>query len=151
MSNRFRCILAAHRADRHTQAMGQAGRLRVVLVEDRRDIREVVPLMLARADLDCEPFATAEEAIAAAGAATEAPALLITDANLDDGTAREVVDAWLERFSELRVLVTSGRTAEELMTGGVIYPGDPFLPKPFTLADFLATVRALVSPLRDVA
>ena len=131
--------------------MGQVVRATVVLVEDREDIRQVVPLMLDVAELDCVTYATSAEAIAAAAASEDPPALLITDANLDDGTGRDVADAWRTEFPELPILVTSGRTAAELTARGVIAPGDPFLPKPFTLEGLLTTVRHLTAPMRDVA
>jgi CheY-like chemotaxis protein len=67
--------------------------------------------------------------------------LLFTDIVMPQMTGRELADKARETRPALKVLYTTGYTRNAVVHNGVLDPGTPFLPKPFTLDDLAAKVR----------
>jgi CheY-like chemotaxis protein len=71
-------------------------------------------------------------------------ALLFTDIVMPQMTGRQLADKARQARPSLKVLYTTGYTRNAVVHNGVLDPGTPFLPKPFTLDDLAAKVRETI-------
>ncbi len=70
--------------------------------------------------------------------------LVVSDMVMPGMTGIELADRLLARNPELKVLLMSGYTGEELEQRGASENGAPFLQKPFSTKDFLHAVREVL-------
>jgi signal transduction histidine kinase/ActR/RegA family two-component response regulator len=70
--------------------------------------------------------------------------LLFTDVVMPDVNGKKLADEALRRRPGLKVLFTTGYTANAVVHGGVLDPGVQFISKPFTLDQLAARVRAVL-------
>jgi CheY-like chemotaxis protein len=70
--------------------------------------------------------------------------LLLTDVVMPDMKGPELACALLATHPDLRVLYASGYTDDALMESGTLEKGVDLIPKPFTRADLLGRVRAVL-------
>ena len=70
--------------------------------------------------------------------------LLFTDVVMPDTNGKKLADEALRRRPELKVLFTTGYTANAVVHGGVLDPGVQFISKPFSLDQLAAKVRAVL-------
>jgi DNA-binding NtrC family response regulator len=70
--------------------------------------------------------------------------LLFTDVVMPDVNGKKLAEEALRRRPELKVLFTTGYTANAVVHGGVLDPGVQFIGKPFTLDQLAAKVRAVL-------
>jgi DNA-binding NtrC family response regulator len=70
--------------------------------------------------------------------------LLFTDVVMPDVNGKKLADEALRRRPGLKVLFTTGYTANAVVHGGVLDPGVQFISKPFTLDQLAAKVRAVL-------
>ena len=70
--------------------------------------------------------------------------LLFTDVVMPDMNGKRLADEAIRRRAGLRVLFTTGYTANAVVHGGVLDPGVNFISKPFTLDQLAAKVRAVL-------
>jgi hypothetical protein len=70
--------------------------------------------------------------------------LVVTDMVMPGMTGVELVDRLLEENPEMKVLLMSGYTGEDLEQRGASGDGVPFLQKPFSPKEFLRTVREVL-------
>jgi len=68
--------------------------------------------------------------------------LLFTDVVMPDVNGKQLADEALRRHPGLKVLFTTGYTANAVMHGGVLDPGVNLISKPFTLEQLADKVRA---------
>src|SRR5690606_29202986 len=68
--------------------------------------------------------------------------LLFTDIVMPGMDGRRLADRARESRPGLKVLYTTGYTRNAVVHNGVLDPGVRFLPKPFTLDQLAATIRA---------
>jgi CheY-like chemotaxis protein len=68
--------------------------------------------------------------------------LLFTDVVMPDVNGKQLADEALRRHPSLKVLFTTGYTANAVMHGGVLDPGVNLISKPFTLEQLADKVRA---------
>jgi CheY-like chemotaxis protein len=68
--------------------------------------------------------------------------LLFTDVVMPDVNGKKLAEEALRRRPELKVLFTTGYTANAVVHGGVLDPGVQFIGKPYTLDQLAAKVRA---------
>ena len=71
--------------------------------------------------------------------------LLFTDVVMPGMTGRQIADAALARYPDLKVLYTTGYTRNAVVHDGVIDPGTAFLQKPFTIAQLSAKIGAVLA------
>ncbi len=70
--------------------------------------------------------------------------LLFTDVVMPDINGKKLADEALRRRPGLKVLFTTGYTANAVVHGGVLDQGVNFIAKPFTLDQLAAKVRAIL-------
>jgi signal transduction histidine kinase len=70
--------------------------------------------------------------------------LLFTDVVMPDINGKKLADEALRRRPGLKVLFTTGYTANAVVHGGVLDPGVQLISKPFTLDQLAAKVRAVL-------
>lgn len=112
---------------------------KILVVEDERDILEVICLQLTREGYRVARAATLAEGLAAVG--SESYDLLLTDNYLPDGLGTDLIQ-------KLRLESCNRNLMAILMTGGLEMEGwddemvaDALLPKPFALSELKLVVR----------
>lgn len=113
----------------------------VLVVEDEPTIRRLVRDALRR-----EGYRVAEASGVAnglVGAAEHAPDLVVLDLGLIDGDGLRFIDEY-RQWSDHPVLVLSARQRERDKVVALDRGADDFLTKPFSVAELLARVRALL-------
>jgi signal transduction histidine kinase len=70
--------------------------------------------------------------------------LLFTDVVMPDVNGKKLAEEALRRWPGLKVLFTTGYTANAVVHGGVLDPGVQFISKPFTLDQLAAKVRSVL-------
>jgi CheY-like chemotaxis protein len=68
--------------------------------------------------------------------------VLLTDVVMPKMSGRELARELRARDPELRVVYVSGYTADRVLEGGGLEPGEQFLGKPFTEAELSAALAA---------
>ncbi|MBY0612431.1 MAG: response regulator [Beijerinckiaceae bacterium] len=121
---------------------------RVLLVEDRDDVR--TQIVDALTDLGCSVTASADAAEALSTLSNAPVDLLITDIGLPGVNGRELARRARERWPGLPVLLITGYAGKPT-DHSMLEAGMEILRKPFALDDFVARVRSLVSRQRSTA
>ncbi|MEZ6031573.1 MAG: PAS domain S-box protein [Planctomycetaceae bacterium] len=143
----FRILLAAVSDDtdgaknllsRNTASVGSET---VMIVED-----EPAVLKLLRAILESNGYTVVSandgpSALATAAAFPGTIDLLLTDVVMPEMSGREMAQSFRERWPKLKVLYTSGYTADTVVRYGVETAADAFIQKPFTPAGLAGKVR----------
>jgi len=117
----------------------------VLLVDDAEDIRTVVSAVLARAQLDVVTASSGRECLRRVF--EDRPDLVILDLGLPDLDGLDVISR-LRDMTEVPVLVLSARTLEEDKVMGLDLGADDYVTKPFTNAELVARVQALLRRAR---
>ena len=118
-----------------------ATRRRVLVVDDDDDIRTVLAEVLRRADLEVIDAATGRDALRRAF--EDRPDAVILDLGLPDIDGMEVLRR-LRDMSELPVLVLTARGLERDKVDGLLLGADDYVTKPFSNAEIVARVIALL-------
>jgi PAS domain S-box-containing protein len=116
----------------------------IVLVEDEEHVRTIAALMLRRQGYTVHAFADGPSAIAAVEAMTAPLDLLITDVVMPKMNGQVLTQRLLELRPSMRVLFTSGYTANVIVHHGVLNEGVEFLPKPYSLERLARRVREVL-------
>jgi two-component system KDP operon response regulator KdpE len=117
----------------------------IVIIEDEPQIRRFV-----RTALEAEGCAVAEAETAERGlveAGTRKPDLIILDLGLPDRDGVDVVRD-IRTWSSVPVLILSARSSETDKVAALDAGADDYLTKPFSVAELLARVRALLRRAR---
>jgi len=124
------------------------GERRILIVDDDPQLRETVTIVLETQAYEVRAAATGKEGLAQA--ADSSPDLVILDINLPDLEGFEVARE-LRRFSNMPVLMLTGRSESTDIVSGLDSGADDYLTKPFKTDELLARVRALLRrvPSRD--
>jgi CheY-like chemotaxis protein len=113
----------------------------IVLVEDDERVRAVALRMLQRLGYTVHAFADGPSAIAAVERMTEVPALLITDVVMPAMNGHVLMQRLVALRPSVKVLFTSGYTADVIVRHGVLEEGIEFLAKPYSLDQLARRVR----------
>jgi len=121
---------------------------RVLLVEDDESVRRVAVRILERGGLEVEDVGSAEAAVEFFEAGGRVDAVL-TDLGLPGMGGRDLLDWCRDHDPDLPVAVMSGYAARSPGGRRDVPSEIAFLPKPFTPAQLLDTVRQLVTSSDD--
>ena len=116
----------------------------IVLVEDEDHVRAIASRMLAHLGYAVYFFADGPSAIAAILQMAEVPALLITDVVMPGMNGQVLAERLLELRPSMKVLFTSGYTANVIVHHGVLREGIEFLAKPYSLDQLAQRVREVL-------
>jgi DNA-binding response OmpR family regulator len=120
-------------------------RRRVLVTDDDPDIRILLTDMLARADLDVTTAATGAEALRQTFA--HRPDLVVLDLGLPDIDGLEVIRR-LRELTDVPILVLTARGLEHDKVQGLVRGADDYVTKPFSNAELVARVQALLRRTR---
>jgi two-component system KDP operon response regulator KdpE len=112
--------------------------LRVLLVEDDREIRALVQSALALEGFEVQTAVSLREAQALVQHSP--PELIVLDLGLPDGEGLELVRE-VRRLSSLPIVVISARHQEAQKIALLDAGADDYLTKPFSVAELLARMR----------
>lgn len=115
--------------------------MKILVVDDDRDLRDLIGFALRRAG-----YLVIEAPDAAAALdlyAREVPALVILDVNLPDGNGFDVLRS-IRAAGQTPVMMLTVRSSEEDQVQGLDLGADDYLTKPFSPRTLLARVRALL-------
>jgi len=118
--------------------------MKILVVEDDRDIREMVCKSLAQNDFEttgCRDIQEARQSLSRLN-----PDCLVVDWMLPDGSGVELI-RWLRRqdqYQKIPVLMLTARAQESDMITGLDSGADDYLTKPMSLRELNARVRALL-------
>ncbi|MFJ2366343.1 response regulator [Pseudomonas sp. NPDC087697] len=115
--------------------------LRVLLIEDEKEIRRFVRMALQADGLEVHEADTFQRGLIDAG--TRRPDLIVLDLGLPDGDGVDLIRD-LRTWSEVPIIVLSARGAESAKILALDTGADDYLVKPFGTGELLARVRALL-------
>ena len=118
-----------------------AGGLRILLVEDEPSLLRALLINLRARQYQVVTAAAGREALAAA--ARRPPDAVILDLGLPDIDGTEVI-AELRRWSKAPIIVLSGRASPGDKIGALDAGADDYVTKPFSMAELLARLRAVL-------
>ncbi|MBR6871970.1 MAG: response regulator transcription factor [Ruminococcus sp.] len=113
----------------------------ILIVDDDEDLTFVITDMLESYGYCVTSAASAEEAFAILG--DRVFDLILLDINLPDSTGFEICRE-LRRVSDVPVIFASARTGETDRIAGFDIGGDDCLPKPYSMAELISRVKALM-------
>jgi CheY-like chemotaxis protein len=120
------------------------GPLRVLVVEDRAELRDIVTCLCRTIGMVPTAVETADAGLARLRAGAEFD-LLLTDVMLPGtATSVELAAEAIRRLPSLKVLFTSADPAGTLVHGGRLDAGIALLSKPYSTAGLLAALRRVV-------
>ena len=126
-------------ADPHALAGGHES---ILVVEDDESVRQVLALALRRLGYRVLEAANGVEAVQLWHSHGDRVSLLLTDMVMPEGlTGRELAERLRGLKPNLRVIYTSGYSAEWAHAGGATPPGMRFLGKPYQMAELAKVVR----------
>lgn len=117
----------------------------ILIIEDDEDIRDAVRILL-----ESEQYCVAEAENGEKGLEllTEDTDLVILDVMLGDGITGIQTCERLRRKSNVPVLFLTAKSSESDKMIGLMVGGDDYLPKPFSYAELLGRVKALIRRYR---
>ena len=114
---------------------------RVLLVEDEPGLQRAVAINLRARQYDVATAAGGREALVSA--ASRPPDAVILDLGLPDIDGTEVI-VELRRWSKAPIIVLSGRASPGDKIGALDVGADDYVTKPFSMAELLARLRAVL-------
>lgn len=128
----------------HTPPRGDDATRTILVAEDEDTVRSVVIPALRRAGFAVLAARDGHEALALALSHSAPFDLLLTDVVMPGMMGHELARRLRRGQPDLRVLLTSGYTDDDQILRELASEGLAFLPKPFTPAQLVARVRALL-------
>jgi signal transduction histidine kinase/ActR/RegA family two-component response regulator len=117
----------------------------LLVVEDERELREMLARILRGLGYRVLLAGGPEQALLVAERCSEEIALLITDMVLPGGNGRELAEQLVAARPGLKVLFTSGYTDDAALRGALAIREIDFLAKPFTPAGLADKVRTVLA------
>jgi PAS domain S-box-containing protein len=115
----------------------------VLVVEDEERVRQMSIESLQELGYAVHAASSGEEALRVFDSLGPID-ILFTDIVMGGMTGRQLADALKARAPHLKVLYTTGYTRNAVVHNGVLDHGVAFLPKPFSVADLAAKIRAVL-------
>ena len=117
---------------------------RIYVVDDSPDVGEMLEVFLSGAGYSTRVFTEPLKALDAFRAADPKPELLVTDFRMPGLNGLELIQRCKAIHPELRVISASAYLPDEVLAGYPFKP-DRILPKPYSSAALVETVRSLLS------
>ena len=117
------------------------GRETILLVEDEPMILKMASTMLELQGYIVIPASSPAEAIRLASEHAGKIHLLLTDVIMPEMNGKDLAKVLLAISPDLKILFTSGYTANVIARHGVLDEGVQFIQKPFTIQDLTAKIR----------
>lgn len=121
----------------------------ILLVEDEAMLRRLASRGLARYGYTVLEAGSAEEALKMLEAHVEDVSLIVTDLTLPGMSGRELADRVKDRRADIKVLYTSGFTADTAIHAGVEQATLAFLQKPYTPSALAQKIRMVLDESLD--
>jgi DNA-binding NtrC family response regulator len=115
----------------------------ILVVEDDSMMRRLTSEALHELGYTVFDSENAADALAILDRVTDVK-LLLTDVVMPDVNGKKLAEEAVRRRPDLKVLFTTGYTANAVVHGGVLDSGVNFISKPFTLDQLAAKVRAVL-------
>ncbi len=116
----------------------------ILLVEDDPFVRNVGSDALQEFGYRVLEAASGKEALELIEQESVQPALLITDLIMPAMSGKELAQILKEKFPEMKIIYTSGYTENHIVINGVLEKGINFIPKPYSVSDFITLVRKVL-------
>src|SRR5438067_7290318 len=116
--------------------------IRVLVVDDDRNIADVLSMALRYEDYAVEQAADGKQALK--GAEDFRPHLIVLDVMLPDFDGFEVAKRLAERRAEIPILFLTARDTTEDKVRGLTLGGDDYVTKPFSVEEILARIRTIL-------
>ena len=113
----------------------------ILIVEDERDIREILSFNLERAGYKTVEASAAEQGLEKLNQSTS---LILLDVMLPGMSGYEMASKVREGGSHVPIIFLTARSAEEDVLNGFSSGGDDYIAKPFSRAELLARVKAVL-------
>ena len=120
------------------------GTERILIVDDEDGIRRSAGRVLRRSGYAVEEAADGEKALALLGRAEDPFDLVLSDLVMPRMGGLVLFERLRAQAGDMRVLLMSGYTAEDVRTLNQAQPGLKFLHKPWTVTDLLRRVRGIL-------
>ena len=115
---------------------------RVLVVDDERNITDLVTMALRYEGFAVESAATAREARAAV--LDRRPALMVLDVGLPDEDGFSLTQRLVAEGHRVPVVFLTARDATEEKVRGLTVGGDDYVTKPFSIEELVARIRAVL-------
>ena len=112
-----------------------------LIVEDERDIRELLSFNLERAGYRTVEASSAEQSLEQL---TQSTSLILLDVMLPGMSGFEMASKIREEGSHVPIIFLTARSAEEDVLSGFSAGGDDYIAEPFSRAELLARVKAVL-------
>lgn len=119
---------------------------KILIIEDVKEMSDLVALYLGNEGMETKQTETAEEALELLN--TYNPDLVVLDLNLPGMNGFEFLHQFRKKF-DVPVLIVSARDADEDIIAGLGYGADEFVTKPFSPRVLVARIRALLRRSQD--
>ncbi len=116
----------------------------LLIVEDQADVRRMALAILKANGYHLLEAGNAEQALELSANYSGKIDLLVTDVIMPGLNGRQLADRLAKERRGLKVLYTSGYTADVITLQGTLEPGMEYLPKPFGAAQLSAKVREVL-------
>ena len=126
--------------------MSEENRTRVLVVDDERNITELVAMALKVEGFEVRTAATARDARAAI--IEFKPDLAILDVGLPDEDGFALVQGLSDEGTRIPVIFLTARDATEEKVRGLTIGGDDYVTKPFSLEELVARIRVVLRRLK---
>jgi PAS domain S-box-containing protein len=120
----------------------------LLVVEDQTDVRRMALAILKAGGYHLLEAGSAEQALELSAKYSGKIDLLVTDVIMPGLNGRQLADRLAKERPGLKVLYTSGYTADVITLQGSLEPGMEYLPKPFGAAQLSAKVREVLGSTR---
>lgn len=135
---------AARLAVDATVAVRPACKETILLVEDEVNVRTLATRLLREWGFNVHAFPDGPSALGFASTTAETVHLLVTDIVMPGMNGCELAERLVAIQPAMRVLFTSGYTANVIVNHGVLKEGVEFLPKPYTMDSLGKRIREIL-------
>lgn len=124
--------------------------MKILIVDDESDIREILEFNLAAAGFDCVQAGTAEQALALVRKG-ENPDLILLDVMLPGMSGFQLSSLLRKVGCTVPIIFLTARGAENDLLTGFSAGADDYISKPFSVNEVIARVRAVIRRSRSSA